>query len=641
MTPESDSPDTGSERDSEPTHEHAFQAETQRLLDLVIHSLYTHKDIFLRELISNASDALDKLRFEGLTRPELLPAGELEIELKLDSESRSLEVADNGVGMTRAEAVENLGTIARSGTRQFLERLGEADAEVSRDLIGQFGVGFYASFMVADEVEVLTRRAGEEGATRWRSRGDGTFQVEDAQRDECGTSVRLKLREPDEEDGLRDYAAEPELRRIVRRYSDFVAYPIRLQIDAGERTEPLNSRQAIWTRPAAEVGDEEYAEFYKHVSHDWNEPLERVSVHIEGNYEARALLFLPSQAPLDLYHADSAQRGVQLYVKRVFIMDDCREMLPEWLRFVRGVVDAEDAALNVSRELLQNDRQVRAIRKRLVKKLLDSLERMLREEREKYARFWAEFGPVLKEALYSLEPERERVLKLLLCETSESAGGLTTLAEYVERMGEGQEEIHYLTGGSPEMLRRSPQLEAFRARGREVLLLSDRIDEVWPQQQPEFEGRRLAPVGQGELAPSDESQKEALEAKQSLHRDLLQRLRSLLQEEVKQVRFSTRLTDSPVCLVGDEGDLSPRLEEMLRQSGQDVPATKRILELNPDHPLIGGLQGLFEREPASETLARCARLLYAQALLIEGQTPPDPAGLAEQLGALMLDALGD
>ena len=641
MTPETDLPDSDAQESADNAREHSFQAETQRLLDLVIHSLYTHKDIFLRELISNASDALDKLRFEGLTRPDLLPASELEIELNVDSQARTLEVADNGVGMTRAEAVENLGTIARSGTRQFLERLGDVDAEVSRDLIGQFGVGFYASFMVAEEVEVLTRRAGEDLATRWRSRGDGSFQVEDADRDACGTRVRLKLREPDEEDALGDYAAESTLRQIVRRYSDFVAYPIHLRCDGGERSGPLNSQQAIWTRPAGEVSDDEYAEFYKHVSHDWNEPLERISVHIEGHYEARALLFLPSRAPFDLYHADAAQRGVQLYVKRVFIMDDCRELLPEWLRFVRGVVDAEDAALNVSRELLQTDRQVRAIRKRLVKKLLDGLERMLRDEREKYARLWAEFGPVLKEALYSFDPERDRILKLLLCETTASAGELSTLAEYVERMGEGQEEIFYLTGASPEAVRRSPHLEAFRARGQEVLLLTDRIDEVWPQQQPEFEGRRLVPVGQGELEPSDESAKEAFEAKQSQYRDLLQRLRSLLQEEVKQVRFSTRLTDSPVCLVGDEGDLSPRLEEMLRQSGQDVPASKRILELNPEHALIAKLQGLFEREPASETLARCARLLYAQALLIEGQALPDPAGLAEQLGVLMLDALGD
>src|SRR5438552_8651253 len=462
---------------------HDFQAEVRQLLDLMIHSLYSHKDIFLRELISNASDALDKLRFEALTRPELLPAGELEIRLEADATARTLSVHDNGIGMTREEVVQNIGTIARSGTKEFLKALRESQGQAAApELIGQFGVGFYSSFMAADRITVVTRKAGEETATRWESTGEG-YTLGDAERDIAGTTVTLHLKPKDEEDGLRDYTDAHVLRDIVKRYSDFVAYPIRL---GGET---LNSMKAIWARPKDEVTEDEYREFYKHIAHDWHDPLEHIAVHIEGTFEARALLYIPSTAPLDLWR-ETGHQGVQLYVKRVFIMDDCKELLPPSLRFVRGVVASDDLSLNVSREILQQNRQIQAIRKYLVRRVLAALKDMKESSADKYRTFWTEFGAVLKEGLLGFEEGAERVLELVLAPSTYVPAGLTSLGDHVARMKDGQEAIYYMTGPSATAVERSPQLEAFRDKGYEVLFFTDPVDELWLRLPREPDGKQ-------------------------------------------------------------------------------------------------------------------------------------------------------
>ena len=622
---------------SDQAERHEFQTEVRELLDLMIHSLYSHKDIFLRELISNASDALDKVRFEALSRPELAPAGELDITLEVDAEARTLAVHDSGIGMSREEAVENLGTIARSGTREFLRAVREAKATGAPELIGQFGVGFYSSFMVADRITVITRRAGTEAATRWESTGDGGYTVGPTERSAAGTTVILHLKPKDEEDGLQDYTENRVLRDIVKRYSDFVSYPIRL------KGETLNSMKAIWARSKDEVTEDEYREFYKHISHDWNDPLEHVSVHIEGGFEARALLYIPTKAPFDLHHRDGGHRGLSLYVKRVFIMDDWRELLPAHLRFVRGVVSSDDLSLNVSREILQKDRQVQAIRRHLVRRVLGTLKEMKEQRPEKYRTFWTEFGGVLKEGLVALEEGHDKLLELVMAPSTDGPGP-TSLGDYVRRMKDGQPAIYYLTAASGEVAERSPHLEAFRARGYEVLFFLDPIDELWLRLPREFEGKAFASVATGavDLGSTDETKQEesAREEVSERFKDLLLALRAKLQEQVRDVRLSGRLTSSPACLVGEAGDLSPHLEELLRRSGQDVPKAKRVLELNPSHPLVARLQAFHAAHPADERFARYAELLHGQAILAEAGTLPDPAAFSQRLAELLMEATG-
>ncbi|MGH0036764.1 MAG: molecular chaperone HtpG [Myxococcota bacterium] len=631
------------------TEKRAFQTEVQQLLDLMIHSLYSNRDVFLRELVSNASDAIDKRRFEALTTPEWAPDAPYAIEIQVDPEARTLSVEDNGIGMSRDEVVDHIGTIARSGTSEFARALEEARrSDAPPELIGQFGVGFYASFMVAQRVELVTRRAGESGATRWESAGDGGYSIEDADRPEAGTRVVLHLREADPDDGLPDYTDEWTLRRIVKRYSDFVAYPIRLRVagkeDAGD--EPINSMKAIWTRPAEELEEAELAEFYRHIGHDWNDPLFHLATRIEGQFDARALLFVPSVAPFDLYHREMAHRGIQLYVKRVFIMDDCTELLPDHLRFVKGVVDAEDLSLNVSREMLQQDRQIRTIRNHLVKKVLESLGELLANDREKYLRFWAQFGPVLKEGLLARAEKKERILDLLMATTTASKGELSTLAEIVERMPEGQDEIYYMTGPSREVLEASPHLEAFRSRGIEVLLFTDPVDEVWLEQQPPvYRDKPWRSVGKGEveLPGGDESESEAekerREEQASSFRGLLEGLRAAIQDDVKEVRLSSRLVESPACLVLEEGELSGPMVEMLKQAGQDVTAPRPILELNPDHPILARLRDVHEADARDPRIGRYAVLLLGLATLAEGGRPADPAAFGRELGELLVEAI--
>ncbi len=643
-----------------------FKTEAKQVLDLMIHSVYSNKDIFLRELISNSSDALDKRRFEAVKQPELAATCEYEIWIAADAEERTLSVSDNGIGMSRDEVQEFIGTIAKSGAQDFLQllRAQKEQADIP-ELIGQFGVGFYASFMVADKVELVTRRAGETTATRWESVGDGKYTISDGERDEPGTTVTLHLKKTDEEDGLKDYTQEYEIRAIVKRYSDFVAYPIRMNVERTEverdeegkllpdaeekkvvKAEQLNSMKALWLRNKDEVSDDEYNEFYKHISHDWNNPLLRIQAKMEGTLEYRLLLYVPEKAPLDMMMPMEARKhGLHLYIKRVFIMDDCTELLPDYLRFVRGVVDSEDLPLNISRELLQENRQVQRMSKGIVSKVLAALKELSEKEPEKFDTFWREFGRVFKEGLLQDHENRDALLDLARFHTTRSGNEAVSLATYIERMPEGQEAIYYITGESQARLQASPHLEAFRDRNYEVLLLSDPVDEVWTQYGAEYKGKNFKAVGKGEvdLGASSETEKEEIEKeraeKSKDYATLLETIKSALDEHVKEVRLSGRLTESPACLVLDEQDISPQMEKMLRMMGQEPPTTKRILELNPTHPLLEKMKALQEKDGAAENIKPYAELLYGQALLAEGGQAPDPAALGKHIAAVMLKAL--
>jgi molecular chaperone HtpG len=633
-----------------------FQAEARQLLDLMVHSVYSDKDSFLRELISNASDALDKLRIEAFRNKDLDPDGtvtsDLHIEIEADKDARTLTIRDNGIGMTRAEVVDLIGTLAKSGTAELRQQLRDAKNQaVSEELIGQFGIGFYSTFMVADKVELLTRKAGESAATKWESSGDGTYTIASVEDAPQGTSVTLHLKPEDKEDALHDYTSEWKIRTLVKKYSDFIAWPIRMEVDSkapsveregaegGEETvtietQTLNSMKALWARPKDEVSDEEYKEFYKHIAHAWDDPLEVISMKAEGTFEYQALLFIPSHAPFDLYEP-GADIGVQLYVKRVFIMGDCDELMPRYLRFIKGVVDAQDLSLNVSREILQQDRQINAIRRRLTKKVLSTIKELQSERPEDYRTFWGQFGKVLKEGLMRDIDNQETLLQVSSFASTHSDDELTTLAEYVERMKDGQQQIFYATGESRQQILNSPHLEAFKAKGYEVLLLTDAVDEIWLGTVTEFDGKPLQSVAKGEVDLDTEEEKTAHEAERKEREkdfaDLLGWLKETLSEHVKEVRLSTRLTDSPACLITDAFGITPTLARMYRASGQDVPIEKRTLELNPDHPLVTGLRQARQDRADDPSVAETAELLYGTALLAEGGTPEDPARFAELL----------
>ncbi|MFI6350069.1 molecular chaperone HtpG [Streptomyces sp. NPDC050560] len=602
-----------------------FQAEARQLLELMVHSIYSNKDIFLRELISNASDALDKRRLAALT-DEALKTDDPHIRLEVDEEARTLTVRDNGIGMSRDDVVGLIGTIARSGTAEMLRRM-RANREngESAELIGQFGVGFYATFMVADRVGLVTRKAGEDTGTRWESSGEGTYTietVEDTTDLPVGTAVTVHLRPADEEDALHDYTDTAKIRELVKKYSDFISFPIRM----GEST--LNSMKALWARPRSEVKDEEYSEFYRHISHDWTDPLETVRMRAEGTFEYEALLFIPARAPHDLYQ-QGGKHGVQLYVKRVFIMDDSQELVPDYLRFVRGVVDAADLSLNISREILQQDRQIHLIRRRLAKKVLATVKDLMANDTEKYRTFWREFGRAVKEGLLGEAEDRGAILDIASF-ASTAGEEPTTLAEYTGRMKEGQDEIYYITGESRSQVENSPHLESFKARGFEVLLLTDPVDEIWVETVAEHEGHRFQSVARGEVDLSATDEKPAEERVEE-YAPLLSWLGKTLEEQVKEVRLSTRLTTSAACLVGDEGGITPTLEKMYRAMGQELPPVKRILELNPDHPLVTGLRAAHERSADAEGLPETAELLYGTALLAEGGDLADPARFSRLL----------
>ncbi len=636
-----------------------FQAETRQLLDLMIHSLYSNKEIFLRELISNASDALDRLRFEALTRPELLEGDEeLKIRLEADRNARTLTIHDNGIGMSRDEVVANIGTIAKSGTRELAERLkkGESQQQIA-ELIGQFGVGFYSSFMAAERVELVTRRAGETAATRWESTGDGTYTVEETEKPDRGTSITLHLKPEDKENGVDDFSDRWVVSRIVRRYSDFVGYPIVLKAEkdpeiedlakereTGEKPQMpleekvLNSMKPIWTRPQSEVSQQDYQEFYRHISHDWTEPLKVVPYKAEGRIEYQALLFVPSQAPYDLYYVAS-KPGLQLYVKRVQIMEKCEDLLPHYLRFVRGVVDSPDLALNVSREMLQQDRHITLIRKGLTKKLLDVFGEMKEKEYDNFAKFWSEFGRAIKEGISSDYENKEKLVELLVFQSSNDPEKLTTLKEYVERMKEGQNEIYYLTGESRSQVENSPHLETFKEKGYEVLFLVDTVDELLTQSLHEYGGKKLKSVGKGTVSLGSEEEKkqteEELKAKEEELKPFLDAMQQKLDTWVKQVRLTNRLTNSPVCLVGAEHDYSPQLEKLLQKGKGGGPKQRRIMELNPKHEILSRMRERYESNQGDPVLEDYAHLLFGYGLIAEGGELPDPVRFNRAVADLM------
>ncbi|MEU2385294.1 molecular chaperone HtpG [Streptomyces sp. NPDC012461] len=622
-----------------PTETFEFQVEARQLLQLMIHSVYSNKDVFLRELVSNASDALDKLRLAAL-RDETpgVDVSDLHIELEIDRDARTLTVRDNGIGMSYDEVGQLIGTIANSGTAEFLRELKEAqDGAGAEGLIGQFGVGFYSAFMVADEVTLLTRRAGEKQGTRWSSRGEGTYTLEAVDDAPQGTSVVLHLKPADPENQLHDYTSVWKIKEIVKRYSDFITWPVRLVGEQGEdgtaaEPETLNSMKALWARSRDEVSEDEYHELYKHISHDWRDPLETIQLQAEGTFEYQALLFVPGHAPHDLF-TQNYRHGLQLYVKRVFIMDDCEALLPSYLRFVKGVVDAQDLSLNVSREILQQDRHIRMMQRRLTKKVLSSVKSMMTGAPERYATFWREFGAVLKEGLVTDSDNRDALLAVSSFASTHQGddgdgGGTVTLREYVERMRDGQEAIYYITGESRESIDNSPHMEAFRERGIEVLLLTDPVDEVWTDAVGEFEGKPLRSVAKGEIdlgASEDGPSEDEREKQAEEYAGLLEWMREQLDEDIKEVRLSSRLTVSPACVVADANDLTPALENMYRAMGQEVPRAKRILELNPGHVLVKGLNEAYREREDRSGLVETTELLYSLAVLAEGGRPKDPA----------------
>ena len=619
-----------------------FQTEVRELLKLMIHSLYSNREIFLRELISNASDACDRLRFTALADSSLYEGDpELKVRVSFDKDARTLSVADNGIGMSREEVVSNLGTIARSGTREFLAQL-TGDAQKDASLIGQFGVGFYSSFIVADRVTVVTRRAGlpADQAVRWESDGAGEYTVEPANRSARGTEVTLHLKEVEGEllDAWR-------IKTIVRKYSDHIGLPVVLTgaaaVDPVTREfmpgkeEALNQAGALWARPKSEVSEEQYKEFYKHVAHDSEDPLAWVHAKVEGRQEYIQLLYLPSRAPFDLWDR-KPRHGVKLYVRRVFIMDDPEHLMPGYLRFVRGVIDSNDLPLNVSREILQQNRDLETIRGGAVKKVLGLLEELAEGQKDKYAAFWKQFGRALKEGVGEDPSNRERVAGLLrfASTAADTAEESVSLAEYVVRMKPGQEKIYFVTAESFLAAKNSPHLEVFRRKGIEVLLLSDRVDEWLVANLTEFGGKPLASVARGGLdlgALGDEAEKRETEAKGKELRGLTERIRTALGERVKDVRVTLRLTDSPSCLVTDEHEMGANLERILRAAGQQVPGSKPILEINPSHPMVERLKTETAR------FDDWSALLYDQAMLAEGGQLADPAGFVKRLNALLLE----
>ena len=617
-----------------------FQAEVKQLLQLMIHSLYSNREIFLRELISNASDACDRLRFEALNDSALIADDpELSIGIDYDPAARTLSVTDNGVGMSREEVIASLGTIAKSGTREFFAQL-TGDQQKDAHLIGQFGVGFYSSFIVADKVTVLTRRAGEapEQGVRWESDGGGQFDVETVDRPTRGTQVTLHLRE-----GQEDLLSGTRLRSIIRRYSDHIAQPIRMKKEEWKDGKPeklaaeetVNQASALWARPKNEISDQQYREFYKHVGHDFDDPLAWTHARVEGRQEYTQLLYIPAHAPFDLWDRN-ARHGIKLYVRRVFIMDDAEQLLPAYLRFVRGVVDSNDLPLNVSREILQESKDIEAIRAGCTKKVLSLLENLATDEKEKYAQFWREFGRVLKEGVGEDFANRERIAGLLRFASthSDSDDETVSLADYLGRVKEAQDKIYYVTAETFNAAKNSPHLEVFRKKGIEVLLLSDRVDEWVVGHLTEFQGKALVSVAKGGLdlgALEDEAERKAGDEETTELKTLIDSIKGSLGERVKDVRVTRRLTESPACLVADEHDVSGNLARMLKAAGQRVPDFKPILEINPRHPVVLRLKTEDER------FDDWAAVLLDQAILAEGGQLDDPARFVKRINQLMLD----
>lgn len=616
-----------------------FQAEVGKILDIVAHSLYSQKEVFLRELISNASDACDKLRYRALTEPALLDGGaDFQISLAVDAKAKTLTITDNGVGMNKEDLIDALGTIAKSGTQAFMQDLQEAEGDKAKiDLIGQFGVGFYSSFMVADRVEVVTRKAGEDAAWRWISEGHGAFEIEDATRDGHGTDVILHLRKD-----AKEYLETQRLEHVVRTYSDHIAQPVVLKATKdGEEDHTLNSASALWTRPKSEISEEQYNEFYHHVGMAFDTPWLTLHNTAEGVISYTNLLFVPTTRPFDIFNPDR-KGNLKLYVKRVFITDDCEALLPPYLRFVKGVVDSEDIDLNVSREMLQHNPAVAKIRKALVKRILGELKKKADKAPEEYASFWDTFGMVLKEGMHEDFENRDKLLELARFKSS-SVDGLTSLADYVSRMKEGQDEIYYISGADAERVSKSPQLEGFRAKGIEVLFMTDPVDEFWLPaigqfQEKSFKSATRGDVDLGKVA-GDDKKDDADKAEDKTPAAgidaLLAAFKLALGETVKDVKTSDRLTDSPVCLIASDGDMDMHLERLLKAHNQISEAAPRVLEVNPTHPLIKHLSGIAEKDAKDAVLTDAAFLLLDQARIVEGEPVLDPQGFTRRMTAMM------
>jgi molecular chaperone HtpG len=623
-----------------------FQAEVKQLLQLMIHSLYSNKEIFLRELISNASDAADKLRFEGIARPDWYGDDpELKIKVEFDKASKTVTISDNGIGMSREEVINNLGTIARSGTKEFFAKL-SGDQQKDAALIGQFGVGFYSGFIVADRITVETRRAGlpPSDGVRWESDGSGVFTIETIDRPQRGTSITLHLREG-EDDFLNSY----KLKSIIRKYSDHISLPIQMRKEEWDEDkkeqvirdefEGINQSSALWARNKTEITEDQYNEFYKHLSHDYENPLYYSLNRVEGRSEFTQLLYVPARAPFDLWDRNK-RGGIKLYVKRIFIMDDAEKLMPMYLRFVTGVIDSADLPLNVSREILQESRDIKVIRESSTKRVLSMLEELASSEdegkKEKYRTFWTQFGQVLKEGVGEDQANQERIFKLLRFASThtDSSEQTVSLAEYVSRMKEGQGKIYYVTGESFNAAKNSPHLEIFRKKGVEVLLLSDRVDEWMLSFITEFDGKQLASIAKGDLdlgSLSDEKEKKEHEETEKQFKDLVDRMKKVLENKAKDVRVTFRLTDSPACLIADENELSGNLLRMLKAAGQNAPDMKPILEINPEHPLLSKLKD------DDQKFDEWTNLLFDQALLAEGGQLNDPAGFVKRMNHLLLN----
>jgi molecular chaperone HtpG len=616
-----------------------FQTEVNQLLDLMIHSLYSNKEIFLRELISNAADAADKLRFEAISDDALYEGdSDLNIRVDYDKDAHTITITDNGIGMNRQEVIEHIGTIAKSGTKQFFNSL-TGDQAKDAQLIGQFGVGFYSSFIVADKVVLTTRRAGltTEHGVRWESTGKGDYTLETVEKSGRGTEVVLHLNKDQDEflDGYR-------LRHIIKKYSDHITLPIIMKAegDKGE-DETVNSASALWARPKSEVKDEEYNEFYKHVGHDFEDPLAHVHSRVEGNQEYTSLLYIPARAPFDLFDRDS-KHGIKLYVRRVFIMDDAEQLMPNYLRFVRGVIDSNDLPLNVSREILQHSKDIDNIRAGSTKKVLGLLESLAKNDKEKYGKFWKEFGNVIKEGVVEDVSNREQIARLLRFSSTRSDDDSqdVSLADYIERMKEGQDKIYFVTADSYGAAKNSPHLEIFNKKDIEVLLLHHRIDEWVANHLNEFDGKALQSVTKGDLdlgGLADEDETEKDKQAETEFKDLIERMQQSLSEKVKAIRISHRLTASPACLVADSVDLGSNMERILKEAGHAVSATRKILEINPEHPLVARLND----EAAGERFDDWSNILFDQAMLAEGSQLDDPAGFVRRLNELLLELGGN
>ncbi len=615
-----------------------FQTEVKQLLHLMIHSLYSNKEIFLRELISNGSDACDKLRFEALSDAALYEDdSDLKITVDFDKEARTITITDNGIGMNRQEVMDNIGTIARSGTRNFLEQL-TGDQARDAHLIGQFGVGFYSSFIVADKVTLETRRAGleSEHGVRWISAGEGEYEIENIERKQRGTSITLHLREGEDE-----FLNHFRLQGIISKYSDHISLPILMRKldDKGEPTdefEAVNKASALWTRPKSEISDDEYKEFYKHVAHDFEDPLSWLHNKVEGTQTYTSLFYIPRRAPFDLFERD-ARHGIKLYVKRVFIMDDAEQLMPSYLRFIRGVVDSDDLPLNISREILQRNKSIDTIRNASVKKILGHLEKMARDNKDDYAIFWHEFGKVMKEGPAEDFANKDKLAKLLRFASTHNDSDIqdVSLEDYVSRMVKGQEKIYYITADSYAAAKNSPHLELFRKKGIEVLLMFDRVDEWMMGYLTEFDGKQLVSVAKGELdlgELEDKEEKKKIEKAEKECKKLIEHMQETLGEKVKEVRVSHRLTDSPSCLVVEQGDMAVSMQKLLKQAGHELPEIKPVLEINPEHPLIKRLDSDQDEQRFSDW----THVLFDQALLSEGGQLEDPTSFVSRMNELLL-----